>query len=217
MPGTSPLTRASAATYEVERILYRYIVEVVERHALCPWARPSRERDELAVVILWGEPTIDAWRAAATDAFASPSTIIAMLVAPELAIARREFHAVRDQVGSQLAWAGIAEFHPDAALDLETPARLVPFLRRAPDPLLQIVRRSTLDAVRGLHGTTSLSLQASMLLGQAAPPRLPITERIARDNHATMATAHAAMAAALDDIAADRRVAYHRVGIRTSR
>lgn len=217
MLGTKPLTHASAAAYEVERVLGRYLVEVVERHALCPWARASRERDELAVVVLWGEPTIEAWRAAATDAFASPSTVIAMIVAPELAIARGEFHAVRDQVGAQLAWAGIAEFHPDAPLDLATPARLVPFLRRAPDPLLQIVRRSTLDAVRGRHGSTSLAHQANMLLGHATPPRLPITERIARDNHATMAAAHAEMTAVLDDIAVDRRDAYHRVGIRTSR
>ena len=37
------VTRAA----EVRRILERYLVEVVERHALCPWARSARERGEL--------------------------------------------------------------------------------------------------------------------------------------------------------------------------
>src|ERR1051325_11752428 len=51
------VTRAA----EVERILERYLVEVVERHELCPWARTARERGELAIGVLWGGGTPQAW------------------------------------------------------------------------------------------------------------------------------------------------------------
>jgi hypothetical protein len=198
------VTRAA----EVTRILERYLVEVVERHGLCPWARTSRERGELAVGILWGAPDLDAWVAEAGRLLAAPATRVAMVVAPELAIARAALGAVRDAVAARIPAAGVAEFHPDAELDLSSPARLVPFLRRSPDPLLQLVPLASIDAVR-----TALAQQAAMLGGHAAAPRGELTAQIAAANHATVAAAHASITAALDAIAADRRAAYARAGI----
>jgi len=199
---------------EVERILARYLVEVVERHTLCPWARSAREAGELAIGIVWGEPVLDQWLAEATRLLAEPGTRVAMVVAPELSIARPALGALRDAVAARLPTAGVAEFHPDAALDLATPARLVPFLRRAPDPVLQLVPLQLIDAARAGHAAppADRARQAAMLGGQAAPPR-ELSDQIAAANHATVAAAHAAIAAALDDIAADRRAAYARAGI----
>jgi hypothetical protein len=215
---------------EVERILARYLVEVVERHELCPWARATRERGELAIAVLWGAPSFDDWVAAAARLLAAPDTRVAMVVAPELAIARAALAAVRDAVAARLPAAGVAEFHPDAALDLAHPARLVPFLRRSPDPMLQLVPLALIDAARsgheaGLRGSMTRgraghaappaagrALQAMMLGGHAAPRR-ELSAAIAAANHATVAAAHAAIAATLDDIAADRRAAYARAGI----
>lgn len=202
---------------EVVRILERYLVEVVERYELCPWARGVREHGELAVGVLWGEPPLDAWVAEAERLLAQPRIRVAMVVAPELAISREALGAVRDQVAARIPSAGVAEFHPSAALDLATPARLVPFLRRAPDPLLQLVPLALIDAVRGAPATADLARQASMLGGRAEPPRDDVGSRIAAANHATVALAHAAITAVLDDIAADRRAAYARAGISGSR
>jgi hypothetical protein len=198
---------------EVRRILERYLVEVVERHALCPWARVTRERDELAVAILWGAPAQGAWIAAAEQLLARPATRVAMVIAPELAIARDAFGALRDHVAAQLPSAGVAEFHPSAPCDRTTPARLVPFLRRAPDPLLQLVPLAQLDAVRAVPPAPARADQAAMLGGHVAPPRAALAARIAADNHATVARAHAEIAATLDAIAADRAASYARVGI----
>ena len=201
---------------EVRRILERYLVEVVERHELCPWARAARERGELAVGILWGAPPAGAWVAEAERLLALPGARVAMVVAPELAIARAAFGALRDTVASRIPSAGVAEFHPDAALDLATPARLVPFLRRSPDPLLQLVPLALIDAVRAVRAVppvAPLAQQATMLGGHAAAARREVTAQIAAANHATVAAAHAAIAQALDAIAADRRAAYARVGI----
>jgi hypothetical protein len=205
------VTRAA----EVERILERYLIEVVERHALCPWAHTARERGELAIGVLWDAPALDDWVAETARLLAAPRTRVAMVVAPELAIARAALGAVRDAVAARLPAAGVAEFHPDAELDLSTPARLVPFLRRSPDPMLQLVPLALIDAARAGHASPAdRALQATMLGGHAAPHR-ELSAEIAAANHATVAAAHAAIADALDDIAADRRAAYAQAGIRS--
>jgi hypothetical protein len=198
---------------EVLRVLERYLVEVVERHELCPWARSARERDELVVGILWGTPSVADWLAEARRLFAAPSARVAMVIGPELAISYAGFAQLRDRVAAQLPTAGIAAFHPSAPLDLGSPARLVPFLRRAPDPLLQLVPLVLLDAIRGPPPVAGLAQQAGMLAGHADTSRPELAERIAAANHVTVVRAHPEIAATLDDIAADRRAAYARVGI----
>lgn len=206
---------------EVLRILERYLVEVVERYELCPWARTTREHGELAAGILWGTPSLDAWVAEVERLLAVPSARVVMVIAPELAISREALGAVRDRVAARIPSAGVAEFHPTAALDLATAARLVPFLRRSPDPLLQLVPLSLIHAAREAARTGSpaagLAQQATMLGGHAASPRTGLTERIAAGNHATVAEAHAAITAIFEAIAADRRAAYARAGITGSR
>jgi hypothetical protein len=201
---------------EVLRILDRYLVEVVERYELCPWARAARERGEVAAGILWGAPPADAWVAEAERLLARPHTRVAMVVAPELAIPRGALGTVRDAVASRIPSAGVADFHPDAALDLTTPARLVPFLRRSPDPLLQLVPLALIAAVRAQPPAAPLAQQAAMLGGHAQVPRQGPTAQIAAANHATVTAARAAITQALDAIAADRRAAYARVGISRS-
>ena len=201
---------------EVMRVLERYLVEVVERYELCPWARPAREQGELAVGVLWGEPAVDAWIAEGTRLLAAPRTRIAMVVAPELAIRRDELSALRDAVAARMPRVGVAEFHPAAELDLATPPRLVPFLRRSPDRMLQLVPLAIIDAVRAGQPLPGLAQQASMLGGRAEAPRRDVATRIAEANHARVARDRAAIAAALDDIAADRRAAYARAGIRSA-
>jgi hypothetical protein len=201
---------------EVMRVLGRYLVEVVERYELCPWARAARERGEIAVGVLWGEPALDAWIAEATRLLAAPETRIAMVDAPELAIARGALGALRDAVAARMPAAGVAEFHPAAELDLATPPRLVPFLRRSPDPMLQLVPLAIIDAVRAGQPMPGLAQQASMLGGRAEPPRRDVAVRIAEANHARVTRDGAAIAAVLDDIAADRRAAYARAGIRSA-
>jgi hypothetical protein len=93
----------------------------------------------------------------------------------------------------------------------------VPFVRRSPDPLLQLVPLVRLQALRGPSPAADLLQQAAMLGGHAAPPRQELTARIAAANHATVARVHAEISAVLDAIAEDRRAAYARVGITASR
>jgi len=203
---------ANAKSAEVRRILERYLVEVVEAYDFCPWARPARLAGEITIEVIWD----DSWVTAARTALAKPSTRVAMIVAPECTLDPEALRLVRDDVAAQIPTAGVAQFHPDAPLDLASPARLVPFVRRSPDPLLQLVPLEILDAVR-TSSQTSLAQQAQILGGHAQPPREDVAARIARVNHETVSANHAAILAALQAIADDRRAAYARVGISACR
>jgi len=195
---------------EVRRLLDRYIVEIVETYELCPWARPTRLAGEIAVDVLWGEPALADWQRSAERLAGAP---VAMIVAPELAASPGELRAARDSLAARLPDTGIADFHPDAELDLGSPARLVPALRRSPDPLLQLVPLQLIAAVRATPPAVDRAAQAKMLGGLAQALRGDVADRIAEHNHARIAAAGGAFTAALDDLAADRRRSYPRVGI----
>jgi hypothetical protein len=208
---------SSARRAEVIRVFERYLTEVVERYDFCPWARLSREGGELAVDVVWGTPTVETWVTACQQLLARPETRVAMVIAPELEIEPNALHGLRAEVAAGVPSAGVADFHPDATLDLATPARLVPFIRRSPDPLLQLVPFALLDQVRAAQQSARLAEQAQILGGRATPPRPDAAARIAAANHATVSAAPMEVARALDAIAADRASSYARVGITSSR
>ncbi len=207
----------SARRAEVIRVFERYLTEVVERYDFCPWARLCREGGELAVEVLWGTPTVAEWVAACQQLLARPETRVAMVIAPELSIGSSELHGLRAEVSAGVPSAGVADFHPEATIDLVTPARLVPFIRRSPDPLLQLVPFALLDQVRANPSAARLAQQAQILGGHAIPPRPDAAARIAAANHATVSAAPEDVTRTLDSIAADRKASYARVGITSSR
>jgi hypothetical protein len=202
---------------EVRRLLGRYIEEIVETYDLCPWARAARTGGELAVAILWGMGSIETFAAAAHELLARPETRVAMVVAPELAVTPVELRELRGEVAKLVTIAGVAEFHPDAPLDRATPARLVPYLRRSPDPMLQLVPHTILASVRTPQPRYATLDQLKALNDLAAAPKQDIGDRIAQTNHARVAADGAAFEAKLVEIFADRDASYARVGISKSR
>lgn len=198
---------------EVRRLLDRYIVEIVEAYNFCPWAKAARLGGEIAVEVLWGTPAPAAWIDAGRRMLALPRARVAMVVAPELAATLHELRRIRDYVATRIPTAGVAEFHPDAELDIASAARLVPYLRRAPDPLLQMVPLELLDRVRTHTQIVDVHDQAQMLSDLAEPARPDVADSLADTNHARVSADAAAIAVTLDDIAADRRRSYARAGI----
>lgn len=190
------------------------MVEVVEKWQLCPWARSARDNGEVGVEVVLGTPTPEAWIAAVDRAFASPKIRVGMVVAPELDIDIPGLREIRDHVFALRPAYGIAEFHPSASLDLATPPRLVRFLRRSPDPLLQLVPLELLAGVRS-SGLPDLAQQAQILRGLAEPPRDVVAD-IAVANHVTVSANHVTIEATLADIARDREASYARVGLSAS-
>lgn len=215
---------------EALRVYRRYAVEIVEAFALCPWAARARESGRVAERVLLQRDSgtgdaLDCVVALARDA----NVDIGLLIFPRLTLdplAFEHFTAkVRDRDAERHPLGEIpfamAAFHPAAEADLSDAERLIPFLRRTPDPTIQLVRRSVLDRVRGKssQGTGFVdpeALAALEALVSVAPPEQPelsMRERIARANHRTvLETGLANLSARLDDIRQDRARAYALLG-----
>jgi hypothetical protein len=218
--------RAEALEREARRIYQRYEVEVVEAFGFCPWAERARKDGEVEVRVVLDDDdalAVDPTPAlVAVEAHASAAHVaVGLIVFPRVTWSRdvfarfvarlRELHADAHRRSPPMA---LAEFHPDAPADLGAAARLVPFLRRSPDPTIQCVRLSVLSALRrGEEGTDYVDLSTTSLAELLARPvRKPLHERVAEMNLENVC-AHgvAAIEAVLADIRADRDAAYARV------
>jgi hypothetical protein len=145
-------TKINRLVTEALRLNARYVEEVVIGWELCPWA---------ARAWLDGQVVQRVFPDAEPDAAAVARFIDELIAEPRAAIGLAIFPRVAGTVGS---WERFAEtvrrtrdgfvaaaFHPDyrasdGALDA---ARLVPFIRRTPDPTLQLVRASLVHSLRG--------------------------------------------------------------------
>ena len=213
---------------EALRIHGRYVREVVEALSLCPWAEGAREQGRVRTEVVFGSEGDDAMLTRVAELITTlegdASVEIGLLVMPELGLGRialQHFAArVRERYRpetSQRAFA-IADFHPDAAPQLDSPEQLVAFIRSSPDPSLQLVRRSAIEAVRlgGEPGTrfvdaATLAQGGLAALAASAPS---LSERVARANLRTVQELGVErVQALLADIAADRDRSYARFGL----
>lgn len=208
---------------EVLRINQRYLVEVVEAMGFCPWATSVSDDSGLRRLVLSGEaasPTLADETARVIEEIADDvDTSIGLLIYPELQISNADFrrfvgsmeerhasHHQRDNIP-----LAMASFHPEAAADTESPARLVPFIRRSPDPTIQLVRRSTMNEVRQTSNEGSVfvdNLEAFLpLMGKR--PKPSVSDGIAKANLRTVLRVGAEeIEKILADIGQDRDRAY---------
>lgn len=216
----------ASANATVERIQLRYAVEVVESLGMCPWAHAARQAGRVRVRVCLGQaPDIEATLTLLAAVEAEPDLEVALLVYPELDLDRLPFarfvaevraaDAAQKPVGSTLL--AMADFHPNAQPDMSTPERLVPFVRRTPDPTLQAIRKSALDGVRLTEnqGTGFIDVSKISLAGLLGPaPAPPLAARIARNNHRTiegLGVEH--VEAIFQDILRDRHESYAALGL----
>ena len=153
------MSHEHALVREALRLSERYVIEVVERFGLCPWAeRARREGRVKTLVLLQDSPTLFEPSLSSMAELAADETVeVAMLVYPRLELGRLDFEHFARQVRQLDAQRyevssiplAMAAFHPDAAPDTTDAERLIPFLRRTPDPTLQLVRYSVIERARG--------------------------------------------------------------------
>ncbi len=157
MTGSHETPAAEELVQETLRLYRRYQLELVEALNLCPWAKRARLDGHVDVsVSLQTTQTfdgplgeIDRW----TD---TPEIEIALLIFPCIGLGRRDFERFvaalvqADHARMHLSSPAfaMAAFHPDAEADAATAERLIPYLRRTPDPTIQLVRVSALERVR---------------------------------------------------------------------
>ena len=204
---------------EAVRVYRRYAVELVEGLGFCPYAERSRLDGHTREIVLSAPiPSDDEVGSAIESVADDPSIEIGLILFPRLAIGRtkhdrwvehlRKAHA-SFRKGAVLAVEG---FHPDADADTSSPDRLTPFVRRTPDPTLQLTRLSVLERVRrGTPQGTAFFDPSAMDLARLleTPEARPLHERIAERNLETVKRlGPAEVARIVEDILRDRDASY---------
>ena len=167
----------------------RYILEFVEALNLCPYAKRCRETGKLHRQVVFGRLDEALAAAAAVEGLPADSVEVALLILPGFTGGARAFddlcHGVRDALRDFFCVA----FHPELPEDLADEHRAVAFIRRTPDPTLQLVRASVLQAVRGTRTGGSTFVDTSKLtLAElmAVQSPLGVSEKIALANLAAL-------------------------------
>jgi hypothetical protein len=189
---------------ETRRLCERYVKEIVLRFALCPWAEPALRANLVQTIVItdfFSSPTdlpaaANAVVARLNQAVDSPHELLLILL-PRAEITRLEMDELLRRVrnlqketsstnASEASFA-LASFHPDASPDATSPERLIPYLRRSPDPMIQAVRTATLakiDPDRGA-GTYYFDPQSMDIQTLSTPSPEPLRLRVAKANLAT--------------------------------
>lgn len=212
---------------EVQRVHTRYQTEVVEAFGLCPWAKEARKSGRVHMHVTFTTTAEPEAALALIDAcMREPQIEVGMLIWPLLPLSRLQFaHFVaavraadeaRTPRGAQRI--ALADFHPNAPAELTDPAKLVPFLRRAPDPMIQIVRTDVLARVRGdePQGTSYVDPEriAQLTLGELAPASPSVAARVAQQNlRTTQRVGFETLSRIFDDIQVDRCDSYRACGV----
>jgi hypothetical protein len=205
---------------EALRLYRRYQIEIVESLGLCPWATRARTDGRMRERVLSQTRTTLRPSLEAIDALDADDEVeVAVFLYPRLPLDLHDFRRFAGRVRAADARRHdlgaapfvIAVFHPDAEIDDANAERLVPFLRRTPDPTLQLVRTSVLERVRsGAPQGTQLVVDLDALERfSTREDELPMHERIARANFETVARVGIDdVARRLDDVRADRVRSY---------
>jgi hypothetical protein len=206
----------------VLRINARYLVELVEAYDVCPFARGARETGALARRVIGDDDALGETLRAIDALAPDEKTVVAILIYPrfgrgfdafEIFAAEVRARDVERRGGGRGPFA-LAPFHPNPRFGEGTPAQLVMFFRRAPDPCLQLVRFGALDAVRSPAPTGKFlfdwSAEAQRELERRAQT-VPVSDRIAGDNFTMFAReGRARLEAVFADIMEDRARSYAR-------
>jgi hypothetical protein len=196
-----------ALVAEALRLNARYVDEIVLGFDLCPWAAKAYQGGEVRRrALLDAAPTPEGVVSVIDELAGAPEVAIGLVVFPRLVTraaafdafaerVRRADHARRPDAATSPPAPTflIAAFHPGAPETFATPPQLVSFLRRTPDPTLQLVRTSVLRRATGE--------------GPA------VSDDVTRRNFASVsARGAAALDAVLRDIRRDRDESYARLG-----
>jgi hypothetical protein len=183
---------AEALAAEALRVNARYLDEVVVGWGLCPFAERALSAGEVERRVLLDDPPEPARVVAAVAELGAIDTAtIGLLIFPRARLSSAAFDALAESVRRDLRSRAflVAAFHPLASSSFSTAPQLVSFLRRTPDPTLQLVRAQVMERL---------------------PPG--VSAEVGRQNFATVSARDPArLDALLRDIRRDRDESYARL------
>jgi hypothetical protein len=214
---------------EAIRLFRRYAIEIVEGLSLCPWAHVSRRDGHVREIVIT-EPELDVERVirAIDELSADPAIEIGIVLFPRAEVDRPTFErfVVRVRAHDEglrrppsEAWA-MADFHPDAPAVLSPDGAFTNFVRRTPDPTIQLVRQSALERVRrgDNHGSGYFDIKNLTEDTVFEPVEPPLHERVLETNREQIEkTGLADVAARFAELRADRDASYARILAETER
>jgi hypothetical protein len=218
-------TVAQAWVREATRLHDRYVLEVVEHFGLCPWATRARLGGKLRVeVSLQSDDTALEPSLATLGRWALDESMeVGFMLFPRLPLPRADFDrftsAVRSADSKEHALGSapfaMVGFHPEASPSLEDAERLIPFLRRTPDPCIQVIRVAVLDRVRGSvpEGTQFVDVTLLDAAVTGVTGEVSVRDRVGRANLETARRVGVEeLRRCMDDIRRDRDATYRRLG-----
>jgi len=184
------------------RLNDRYLHEAVVAFGLCPWAERAISGGELRRFVAADEQPSLAVALGFIDelARAGSAVSVAMLIFAGATVASPAFDRFTEEVRradrERCRAEGrkdfvMAAFHPDAATSFGNPYQLVSFLRRTPDPTIQLVRAEILEPMRAARPSLSddIAQQNFARVSAEGPDRLDAVLRdIRRDRDQSYAT-----------------------------
>lgn len=142
----SPVNPHEALRREALRLHERYQRELIERFSVCPWAKPARIEGRTRAHVITHASCSPAELAPVLDAWAHDPTVdVAFVIAPRFASGAGTFADWATSLAEQQGRVFLtAPFYPSAAAS----AGSIQFLRQAPDPTVQLVRKNRLEEIR---------------------------------------------------------------------
>ena len=161
---------SEALVREALRLQERFQREVIERFSICPWAKAARLEDRIRAHVVVNAPCEPSELRPIVDEWASDTAAeVAFIIAPLFDAGPESFEKWTAAIGELRADVFLsASFHPDP---LE-PTGTVHFLRQSPNPTVQLVRRTRLEAIRAQdppHYTDIFDLDLRALQTSKAP------------------------------------------------
>jgi hypothetical protein len=136
---------------EALRVNARYVEEVVIGWDLCPWAARAWRNGEVERRVLLDErPDVGAVAAAIAELGPLPTCAVGLLLFPRVELEVGAWESFAERVRRTGGPFHVAAFHPryrPAGVPAANAAQLVSLIRRTPDPTLQLVRASAIDAL----------------------------------------------------------------------
>lgn len=212
------LEQAAKAVYQ------RYQLEFVEAFNLCPYARQAREAGQVRqAVVQSSDATEEALDAIATWG-PDPSVEIGLLLCPRVEMDRVPWERWVSKLISKDAERhppgrvpfAMAAFHPNASVRFARAESLVPFIRRTPDPTIQLVRVTALERVRkgSDEGTKFIDPSRVDLTTYVPPRQTSLREKICAANARTLEqVGFDRVQALLADIEQQRATTYASLGL----
>jgi hypothetical protein len=164
----------------------RYVREFVEALQLCPFAKRCREEGKLFRRVVEEASAPVAMRM--LDLLPEEAVEVALLIVPAFDRGARAFEELVASLRPNVRNYYCVAFHPDLPRDLADEHRSVPFIRRTPDPTMQMVRSSVLSRVRGNSDGERFvdisRLSTAEILALQSP--ISLSDRIAQQNLETL-------------------------------